>query len=87
MIWYSNNVQYDGGEGILIGRWSNGAVEMVLEANGVETTVFAKSYQTMAQESPSEEEVLAKFTGRLLKVQRMLKDLNLLQIQNKRWNF
>lgn len=87
MIWYSKTVPYDGGEGMLIGRWSNGTVEMVIEAEGMTIIVFAKSYLPMACESPSEEEVLAKFTARLLKVQRMLKELNLLQIRKKRWNF
>ena len=87
MIWYSEAVPYDGGEGVLIGRWSNGTVELELEADGVVTTVFAKNYQTMVQESPSEEQVLAKFSAKTMKVKRMLKDLSMMQIQKKQWNF
>ncbi len=88
MTWYDREVVMMDCTGRLIGRYEDSTTSIELtfddDLEGQSIVVFKKTYQTMLRETPSEEEVINRFGAKLIRLERMLKELTKFQILKKR---
>ena len=87
MTWYRNVIKCQDGEGTLVCQWAGYRLLILFEANGETYHLAQKEYQAFMRETPTEEELANRFGAKVVKYERMMKDLTLSQIVRKNWNF
>lgn len=88
MIWYDREIIWLDGSGRLVGEHKNGTTTIQLhfddELDG-SVTIFEKTFRALIVESPSAEEVINKFGSKVIRLERMIKEMTKTQIAKKRW--
>ncbi len=87
MNWYEGPCTFQGGEGRIVATWENNGVAFYLETDTEQVPLYHKKYAAFVRETPSEEELQNRFGAKLVKVIRMLTELDLNQIKRKNWQF